>query len=162
MTKEENRTLCERYPFLIPRDWKTGEVASDFDYEYTELDNMPEGWRKAYGEALCEELAAELRRIGKLDEYIVLQIKEKFGALRWYGNIRTPEIKTILQRYEDLTRFTCIKCGVPATRVTIAWICPYCENCIPIDHDGEKRYTDPIHEFWNRFDCVGGSIYERM
>lgn len=47
MTKEENRTLCERYPFLIPRDWKTGEVASDFDYEYTELDNMPEGWRKA-------------------------------------------------------------------------------------------------------------------
>lgn len=158
LVSNENQTLCERYPFLIPHDWETGKVIDDFDYEYTELDNMPEGWRKAYGEALCEDLAAELRHIGRLDEYYVLQIKEKFGALRWHGNIQTPEIRAILQKYEDLTRFTCIECGAPATRVTLNWICPYCENCIPFDHEGEKRRTDPIHEFWDGFDCVSGSI----
>ena len=34
----------------MPRNRWTGEVPEDYDYSYTELDSMPDGWRKAFGE----------------------------------------------------------------------------------------------------------------
>lgn len=38
-----NKKLIKEYPFLLPRNRWTGEVCSDYNYEYTELDAMPEG-----------------------------------------------------------------------------------------------------------------------
>ena len=40
-TVEQNRALCKKYPFLLIRD---GE------YRFTELDDLPDGWRIAFGE----------------------------------------------------------------------------------------------------------------
>ena len=45
MTKQE---LIERYPFLRVRNVWTGELVESND-EFTELDFIPEGWRKAFG-----------------------------------------------------------------------------------------------------------------
>ena len=42
--KESNQKLIERFPFLIPRNHWTGKVPEDYDYSYTELDSMPDGW----------------------------------------------------------------------------------------------------------------------
>lgn len=94
-TKEQNRELCRRYPFLIPSNRWSGKRITDavgggywpgnpsavpeYDYEYTELDEMPDGWRIAFGEQLCEELREELEKTGRMDEYRIVQIKEKFG-----------------------------------------------------------------------------------
>ena len=64
MTAEENRNLIERFSFLLPRNCWTGKVPEDYDYSYTELDAMPDGWRKTFGEQLCEELKAELVKVG--------------------------------------------------------------------------------------------------
>lgn len=50
MSKEYNKQLVEKYPFLLPRNRWTGKVQEDYDYSYTELDGMPDGWRKAFGE----------------------------------------------------------------------------------------------------------------
>lgn len=50
--KESNQELIERFPFLIPRNRWTGKVPEDYDYSYTELDSMPDGWRKAFGEQM--------------------------------------------------------------------------------------------------------------
>ena len=50
---ESNHKLIERFPFLIPRNRWTGKVPEDYDYSYTELDSMPDGWRKAFGEQMC-------------------------------------------------------------------------------------------------------------
>lgn len=54
----------------------------DWDDSFTGLDEMPEGWRIAFGKQLCDELKAELERAGRLESYRILQIKEKYGALR--------------------------------------------------------------------------------
>ncbi len=82
-----NRELVERYPFLIPRNVWTGEIARDYNPdEYTTLDAMPDGWRAAFGEEMCEELRNELIRFDYLDKYRVTQIKEKYGSLRWYDS----------------------------------------------------------------------------
>lgn len=157
-TKEQNRALCERFPFLIPSNRRSGkrineaggggywpgspEDTPEWDYEYTELDDMPDGWRKAFGERLCEELKAELVKAGALDDYRIVQIKEKFGTLRWYDSGNTEAGYKIISKYESLSARTCICCGKPATRIATGWISPYCDDCC----SGGR--TIPIEEYF--------------
>ena len=95
-TKDRNRALCERFPFLIPSNrWSGMRITEaggggyypgnpseipDYDWEYTELDNMPEGWRKAFGEQMCQEIMDELVANDMVDSYRIFQIKEKYGC----------------------------------------------------------------------------------
>lgn len=141
-SQKENKQLCEQYPFLLPRNRWTDEVSEDFDYSYTELDSMPDGWRKAFGLQMCEELKQELIKINKMDEFRITQIKEKFGELRFYTNWTTDEIEAIINKYTKLSRKTCINCGKSATVITTGWISPFCNDCVKdIDDDYE-----PIEE----------------
>lgn len=128
---EKNKELCKKYPFLIPRNRWTGEVVEDYDYSYTELDAMPDGWRKVFGERMCEEIKKELDKLPEEDrlKYRILQIKEKYGYLRWYSNWHTNKISKIVHKYEDLSKQTCIKCGAAATKVSLGWVSPWCEEC---------------------------------
>ena len=85
-SKEYNRKLCEKFPFLIPSNRfslkrisernedlpDSHEYDPDWDYKYTELDDLPDGWRIAFGDQLCEELKAELEKAGRLDEYRIV------------------------------------------------------------------------------------------
>ena len=70
MTIEENRTLIEEMPFLLPRNRWTGEVSPDYDYSYTELDmaEVPGSW-KQHLLPLAREIKAELDKNGFADEY---------------------------------------------------------------------------------------------
>lgn len=148
ITEEErfkNKQLVKEYPFLFPRNRWTDKVDEDYNYEYTELDAMPEGWRKAFGEKLCKELKDELVRVDYLYKYRISQIKEKYGTLRWYDFGNTKEGYEILRKYEDLSARTCIQCGKPATRITTGWIAPYCDDCI----DDALEYSVPISEFYD-------------
>ena len=156
MTREENKALCERYPFLVPSNRWTGKVVEGFDYSYTELDAMPDGWRKAFGEAMCEEIMNELKESNALEGYRITQIKEKYGSLRWYSNYFTDGLRKIIGKYETLSRHTCIDCGAPATVVTTWWISPYCDGCNPV-HKGSNEETAPIEEFWAWFYGDGDS-----
>ena len=144
----ENKRLCDFYPFLIPFNRFSGKRITTeekgywpgnpdtpppkWNYEYTELDDMPDGWRKAFGEQLCADVKDALLDEGGeklLDEYRVEQIKEKFGYLHWYGNFTTRRLETILEKYEVLSEHTCISCGKPATKMSKGWISPYCDDC---------------------------------
>lgn len=46
----------------------------------TELDAMPDGWRKAFGIQMCKEIKQELKKYNYLYKYRITQIKEKFGC----------------------------------------------------------------------------------
>ena len=138
-TIEQNRKLVEAFPFLQPRNRWTDEVVEDYDYTWTELDAMPEGWRKLFGEHMCAEIAAILKKANYLDKYRIVQIKEKYGSLRWY-DAGVPaeiseELNILIRCYEILSERTCIVCGAPATRVTTGWISPYCDNCVSKDEN---------------------------
>jgi len=141
-SQKENKQLCEQYPFLLPRNIWTDEIPKDFDYSYTELDAMPDGWRKAFGLQMCKELKQELIKINKMDEFRIVQIKEKFGELRFYTNWTTNEIEAIINKYTELSRKTCINCGKPATVITTGWISPFCNDCIKDINDN----YEPIEE----------------
>ena len=97
-----NKALCERYPFLIPRNVWTDSIVEDYNYEFTELDGMPDGWRKAFGIQFMEELREELIKVNNLNTFRIIQIKEKFGGLRFYINGAPPNSKIydIIDKYE--------------------------------------------------------------
>ena len=146
-----NKKLIERYPFLVPRDWETGEIADNYDNSYTMLDEMPDGWRLAFGTEMLEELREILVRHNILHNYIVQQIKEKFGALRWYGKGVSAETfeehKAWLDKYSMESAYTCIGCGKPATRITTDYILPFCEECVKFHEKNYKKLPSPYEYY---------------
>lgn len=144
-TKRANRELCEKYPFLIPHNTLSNKYVTEatdggywlsepdtipeYDWEYTKLDEMPEGWRKAFGEQMCAEIMEALEADGLLDRYRVDQIKEKWAVLRWYDHDGSDKVDEIRGKYEELSERTCMKCGAPATKYSVGWYAPWCDKC---------------------------------
>ena len=150
---EKNRRLLHYYPWIKPRDW-SGNVISitemvDDGEIFTAWNDFPYGWRKAFGWEMLRELAAVINE-DKLEQFTILQIKEKYGSLRFYasgGNERTHEI---IAKYEDLSEVTCVECGKPAKWISTGWICPYCDECRKkiVEEDTPKFVK--IEEFWKK------------
>lgn len=145
--KEYNKALLRKYPWLTPYNIWTGEISEDYEYERTWADSIPRGWRLAFGDQMIEELSQLLRKYS-VEDYQILQIKEKYGGLRWYDNgfprIGFDEYNTWVYKYEGLSLGTCINCGKPAIGYTKGWITPLCEECMkdmeydPIETDSNK------------------------
>ena len=154
LTREENKKLIEKYPFLLPRDRFTGEIEKDYDYSYTEIDALEQGWRVAFGDEMLEELREILIKNNCLDLYHIIQIKEKFGILRWYGEGATEQVSKELnawkRKYEIKSAFTCIDCGKSATVVTTEYILPLCDACLKIEikNNPNNSCYIPINEWY--------------
>ena len=100
-----NKKLIMEYPFLLIRNVFTDEPPiEDRFYKYTYLDDVPEGWREAFSDQLYTELKAALVRAGRLDDYRILQITEKYGELRWYDHGGTRKPKTLFENTERSAR----------------------------------------------------------
>ena len=123
-------------------DWIDDNVLDKIFFlpSYTELDDMPIGWRKAFGIQMCKEIKAELKKHKFLYKYRIVQIKEKFGYLHWYdgGTPKDSKIYDIIRKYEDISYKTCIVCGKPATKMSTGWISPYCDDCV----NPNRKYTE--------------------
>ena len=118
--KTFNKNLIKKYLWLTPTSSWSGkkitdccgpngekgfwpdepEKHPDYDYEYTWLDDMPEGWRIAFGDQIVEEIHQELVKYNYVDQYSLCQIKEKYGGLRWYDN-GTP-VGKLSEKYEEI------------------------------------------------------------
>lgn len=124
-----------KYDWLNIRNVFSGEVIiNDENGEpYSYLDDIPRGWRIAFGEVMVDELNDILVKYNFADKYRISQIKEKFGGLRWYDNgfpaDGYDEYNAWLDRYEKLSYDTCIRCGKLATHITKGWIEPLCNEC---------------------------------
>lgn len=136
--KMENKRLCKRYPFLIPRNIWNDKILWSYPknhwsytpkYEWTNLDCMPEGWRKAFGEQMCEEIRNALIKHNYLYKYRITQIKEKYGSLRWYDNGAPQEVYDIIHKYEWYSERICLCCGREATKMSLGWVSPLCDRC---------------------------------
>lgn len=85
---------------------------------------MPNGWIKAFGDLLVEEINSVNPDIE------ILQIKEKFGSLRFYYAPTSDEIDEIISKYECLSAHICASCGKPDVPQTKnGWIYPICRDC---------------------------------
>lgn len=144
--KKRNRELCERYPFLRYHSQFGNKDLDGYDYDFIYLDDMPEGWTDAFGVQMCEELRDILIEGDFLDKYQVVQVKEKYGRLCWY-DCGVPEkiwdkYTAWLNKYENLSKKTCVACGKPGKMVYNYWISPWCEDCFHKLHGKDKNYEE--------------------
>ena len=110
MVKEYNKELIEKYPWCIPPDrWDPlyvhpQGINPDYDYTWTMLDDMPDGWRIAFGEDFCADIQAIYETL--------------------------PDgMSDVIRKYEEKSHGICVNCGKPATLISTGWICPWCDDC---------------------------------
>lgn len=106
--------------------------------KYSEIDDMPEGWFRAFGMDMLKELKNQLKKDKFLHDFRITQIKEKWGGLRFYVERASKEVYGIISKYEDISYKKCIDCGKPAKYMSKGWISPYCPDCV----SDVSKYTD--------------------
>lgn len=173
---EKNKKLIEEYPFLLPRNRFSGKVDEDYDYSYTELDmaETPNGWDLLLL-MLIEEVKQCLDKVGYADEYRIMQVKEKFGSLRWYDDSAPKEIydelRDIIGKYSVISEHICHSCGKPDSPVSKgAWIFTMCEDCwnkgdyyqgMAFDEKMDvKNASTPTKMKYTRFSVDGNQTFE--
>lgn len=103
------------------------------------LEELPTGWRIAFGDQLVDDVITLAKKYKFEDEYEVMQIKEKFGGLRWYEGFRWYESyvplemylehNDLIQKYEEMSYHTCIICGAAAEAPKKIYDQPICDKC---------------------------------
>lgn len=144
---ENNKLLIEEFPFLLPRNVWTGELIENYDYSYTLLDDLGDGWCIRFGLAFCKDLKEVLTETNCLDDYHIYQVKEKYGQLRWYDN-SPKEWDNHMHAWEYISEHTCRKCGkFPVPMRDDGWISPWCDDCFgywrktPFTEGEKEKYT---------------------
>lgn len=88
------------------------------------------GW---YGiiKDLCRKLELHLRADPELKkQFRVLQVKEKYGTLRFYTSVYNTRIEDMITEAEDLSEKTCEQCGKPGEmREVDGWYFVACDEC---------------------------------
>ena len=65
----------------------------------------------------------------KPDEVVVVQVKEKFGGLRFYLGASTREYQDLVHRCEALCSWLCENCGKLGNTTKGGWIKTLCTDC---------------------------------
>lgn len=103
-------------------------------HNYEWLEFVPSGWRD-----LASNMIEEIMKI--YPEYNITALKDKYGSLRCYDagvpTVLRESINVIIDKYERLSARTCARCGKPATKYSINYILPWCDEC---GVDEEKYY----------------------
>ena len=122
-----NKKLIKRYPWIALVDWHGNKVN---DYSYTMYDDVPIGWKRAFGKIMLEEYREVLIRNHYLKEFQWVQVKEKYGTLRLYSNAAPMEVLDLESKYDYISGFFCISCGrMNAPLLNDGWYEPLCEDC---------------------------------
>jgi len=58
----------------------------------------------------------------------VVQVKEKFGTLRFYLSSSTDEMESLINEAEELSSRTCDQCGLPGVQTSSGWIRVRCNR----------------------------------
>ena len=94
-----------------------------------------EGWYQLLHN-LCRELLTLFDKNNvDAEQFRVLQVKEKFGALRFYYSVSLlpedlhTEIRRIINKYENISKTTCERCGQPGKLMGDHWISVRCDAC---------------------------------
>ena len=126
----------------MPRNRWTGLVSESYNYSYNEMFGMCEGWLIAFGYEMLCELREALLVDNYLYDYTIMDIKEKYGTLRWYDAGSTAEVRHVIRKYCSMSAKVCQICGEPASHMTQGWIGYFCKKC------GRKLGAEPIPEDW--------------
>lgn len=129
MKRELESKLVERYPTIF-RDYggPASKTCMAFGME------CGSGWYK-----ILDELCAKITELteGSDVKVVALQVKEKFGALRFYYAVENPKegsrineaIAEMVGDAEELSYKTCESCGKPGKKRGQGWVKTLCDAC---------------------------------
>jgi hypothetical protein len=136
MTPEHDKYLCEKYPKLYAQ--RNGDPMSTlmcFGFE------VGDGWF-----SLIDKLSAKLEKLNDTKDAKIeaMQVKEKYGSLRFYINgvpiALDKEVYAAINEAEDESYKTCESCGKPGEPNDRGWISTLCPECRkPIEAEREKN-----------------------
>lgn len=87
---------------------------------------------------MCQEIKDFLVQHDSLAEYQILEVKEKYGTLRWYDNGGPKGLEQIVNKYEDLSACYCINCGLPTKYYAKGWVEYLCSDCVKQEMNAGK------------------------
>ena len=104
------------------------EIANKYDFLSTSLlSEVPKGWLNLVDE-MAEKIQEEIEK-SNIKTFVVMQTKEKWGVLTIYSFGANDVIDNIILEYERKSKTVCCGCGKPATKISLGWVCPWCDDC---------------------------------
>jgi len=129
MTQELEDKLFEKYPKIFrQKDLGMQETAMCWGIE------CRDGWYNLL-DALCEHLQFNIDHNSHLEKYGQLeavQVKEKFGGLRFYTQGSSEAQEAAISFAESLSYKICEECGSmeDVSQTTSGWIVTLCKKCM--------------------------------
>jgi hypothetical protein len=99
MTQDLEKKFFERFKFFHPEK-SLMESLMVFGFE------CQDGWFD-----LIWKLCEDIEKVGVKEDFQVLQVKEKFGGLRFYCSSAPDEVWDLITVAEDISEKTCEICG---------------------------------------------------
>ena len=76
---------------------------------------------------LSQAISAHIESVGL--DIVATQVKEKFGALRFYVDGGDEEVFRLIDAAEQESAMICEACGAPGTLVMKGWCSTRCKSC---------------------------------
>lgn len=109
MTPEFEEEIVGKHPTFF---------RSEFSFE------CGDGWHE-----LIDKLLDTIAGLNPPDDFVIYQIKEKFGGLRVYTSVASSTIYTAIEAAEEESYRTCENCGDPGKPRDGNWINTLCDGC---------------------------------
>jgi len=109
----------------------SAEVRNKYPKILGEVDiAIPDTWINLIDQ-MCREIVNFHNLFPEFEYTRCVQIKEKFGGLRFYVESEYPEVSQIIRKYEELSFELCQECGCTDCEVkpTTNWIMYLCQSC---------------------------------
>ncbi len=135
MREELDKRLCEKYPKIFKdRGGSMQETCMCWGVEHGD------GWYDIV-ESLCSTIQSHVdwkrrqnqglsdKEFDENHQVIAVQVKEKFGGLRFYVNNSDDYVNGAITLAESMSYRTCESCGDKGHRRSGGWIRTLCDKC---------------------------------
>lgn len=145
MDARYDNLLCGRYPMIF-RDRHASMQCTAMCWGFA----CGNGWFP-----LIDTLCAEIQRhvdAAHVQPVVAVQVKEKFGSLRFYANGGDEYTRGLIWLADALSGYICEQCGAPALSSGDGWIVTHCAEhggvAFPLDQLNYGDGEDAADEFY--------------
>jgi hypothetical protein len=133
MSPDKDKAIFEKWPqwFRDKDDYRLSGMGLGF--------RCDDGWYELIY-SLCERLEPMVAALGdRASDFQIVQVKEKFGGLRFYVDGSNAEIEEAIDSASELSILTCEVCGNPGSlgQDATGWWKTLCASCRKTD---QKRW----------------------
>lgn len=129
-------TLCREIQDMVDKPHKNIELYAKFSKEARENGDVSKS--RMWEGKIAEE------RLKIIPQVEAVQVKEKYGTLRFYVNHHSEIIDAIISFAEEMSGVTCDACGSPGQSNNRGWISTMCNPCREEKSNNRTAWLDAI------------------